>query len=297
MKSKLKTFFKIFWRSLTDISYYKDIAKAKFSFSLKYLYIFLFFVALARGIVFASSLSFIIPEIPQFIENAKDAARELYPAELVLTFEDGKLSTNVEEPYYIEIPSQFRDGVDADEPVSLAVIDTSASVEDLSQYETVFLITETALVAPDDDTRGVGGYRVIPFDDFGDDSEALSGVFDRNIYIQVVDQLLPYLDNLPSIVYGLIVGALLVWPFFAGAVSLVGSMIYLLFMTVVVLIFAKIVKRDLEYGKLYQLGMHGATLPILITTVLAGFSIYVPLLYTLIFLVFMGMVVVKFSKE
>jgi len=271
--NKLKNFWRVFTKSIGSISYYKDVARAKFSFSLKYLYFLLFLIALLSGIVSAVKLSYLIPKIPEYKESIKSQALNFYPKELIVTIKNQKITTNVTEPYFVG---------------SFAVIDTKIAPADFSKFPNKAIVGDSFIAVPD--SSGNEGYRLISLTDY------LKNVpnntqFNQKDYLAVVNKLLPYLNYLPTIAYYLIAIALFVLPFLVAGFTLLGRMFTLLFSSLALLILAKIMKRDLNYGKIYQLSLHALTIPVVLTFVSVYFVFPVAWLNTVIFLAYMILVI------
>jgi len=262
--NKFKTFFRTLYRSVVDFNYYADILKAPFSFSLKYLFLLLFLVQFLNGIIMAKNIATVIPKLPKFIEEVKTTAQGFFPKDLVVTFNNGKVRTNVDEPYFIDLPKNLFGKEEL--KGHFITIDTKAAVEDIKKYDTAVLLTKNAFVFPDKNQ----GYRVQFLND-------MKGYFmiDQTVYKKILGQGLPYLNYLPLLVYLSIAAALIVWPFFSSAFALLGKLIYLLIFSLILLVTAKIMSKNLGYKKVYQLAMHASTLPVIISFVsgLTGFII------------------------
>lgn len=291
---KLKVFFTSFKRSLTDTAYYQDVVKAKFSFSLKYLYLLMFIIALIRGVMLVPGMIMVITELPDIRATIDSAAAELYPEELVLTIEGGVLTTNVEEPYFVPFPGELDARVDGESYdssnySSLVAIDTEGSVGEYESYDSLILLTETSVVYPDDNTADVGGYRVLPLREIQSDL-----VIDKQFYDELIAKLLPYLDYAPLVLSVLIVLLILVIPFFLASFYTVGRLFYLLITTLLLLVFVKVIKRDLKYSDIYRISMHTLTAPVILAFVVSLFNYQLPILsYTALFLAITGYVIVK----
>ncbi len=277
--NKLKTFWRTFVKSFHP-SYYKDILKAKFSFSFKYLTFLLFVVSLVSVIVIAVGLFPLRSEIPGFIEKAKRVVTTAYPEKLVVGVKDHKLITNVKEPYFVDLPDTSK---------HLISVDTKGKVEDYGKYNAFVLVTENYLVVPQD-SNSYESYRVYPLVDYLKDVP--NGVIlNKEVYQNLASQALPYVEKLPTyFAVGLVILVVL-GPILGTVLILVWYMFYLLIFSPILLLVAKIMKKDLSYSQIYRLGMHAITLPILITT-----FVHFPLLFSLILLVFMIAVFTKFNK-
>ena len=254
--NKLKTFFYSFKKSLTDFNYYLEIVKAKFSFSLKYLFLLLIFVSFFTSISFASSILKTIPKVPSFVEKGKILVNKFYPKELEITIKDGSLSTNIKEPYFIKMPQEFMDKNNAS--LNLITIDTTAKVEDIKKYNTALLVTKNAVVYPDKNEQ----YKVSFLNKVPDYK------IDKKIYDQLAAKLLSYSKYIIPVMKFAAILSLIVLPFIMAPLALMGKLIYLLFMTVPLFILALILKKKLSYGKVYQLSIHGLTIPIVLDLVI-----------------------------
>lgn len=286
---KLSTFVYIFWESLTKPEYYKNIIDAKFSFSLKYLYILLSFSTLLLGLKSALIIAKSTPHIPDFIKTTKTVLSKIYPEELTITITEKKISTNVVEPYYISFPNEL--GVSEGELKYLLAIDTSADIADFDKYQSLFLLSKEFVAMKDNST----GYKVQALD------EILKNVPDgatmkKSDFNALVALLDPYYQYIYPAVYVFIVFLVTLWPLFVAVLGLVGRLIMLVFSSLLLFIFAKILKRGLTYKNIYQMSMHGLTLPVLISTFLMLTNFRFPFVSLFAFLIWMAAVIWKQKK-
>lgn len=288
----LKTFGRTFVKSLTSPKYYRDILKAKCSFSLKYLVLLLFIVNVLMAIKIGTLVNKYYPQAAPFISEIKQIIIDFYPKELVLTIKKQKIITNVKEPYFIEFPKQLSKII-AGFYKHLIVIDTKGKVDDYKKYESLILVTADKLVTPDDRTKG--NYQVVPLSDKL--IEVPDGTkINKNLYGEAVGKVLPYFDRIARYIYALILIGIVLIPFVGTAFSLFGKLIYLLPAALLLWLLVKILKKKLNYGKIYCLGMHGLTLPIVVNFGLGLFNFHLPLLYSLIFFVWMIVVLVQIKE-
>ena len=276
--NKLKIFGKTLIKSLTEPKYYTDVLKAPFSFSFKYLLTLFFFILFIQGLIFSLSIIPLIPKIPHYVSEGKKIVKSFYPPELTVTVKDGNVRTNVDEPYAIPFPPQFKEN-----NMNFAVIDTKASVEDAKKYNTLLFITKNAVVYPD--TSSKGGYKVNFLSDF-------KGylILNNEVYNRLVDKILPYFDYLPIFIYVMFVFALLFMPFFGSFFYLSGVLFYLLFLSILLFIVTKIMKKGLSYVQVFHLGMHGITFSLVFSTLKTIFNVQIPYPYTLPFILWMLLV-------
>jgi hypothetical protein len=209
--------------------------------------------------------------VPQIKVQAASAVRNFYPAELIVTVNNKKIQTNVKEPYSVG---------------SILVIDTKAAAEDYPRYQPKMLLTDSLLIVPDNTTSGT--FKALPLEDVLKDVPN-GTVFDKSLYTQITERYLPWLNYLPAAISLFAVLSFLILPWVAGFFSLVGWLLALLLISLLLWIVAKIMKKSLGYGKVYQLAMHGTTAAVLLSFVAGSFGVrlgIVPSLVTLVFTAF-----------
>ncbi|PIV08542.1 hypothetical protein COZ40_01035 [Candidatus Roizmanbacteria bacterium CG_4_10_14_3_um_filter_39_13] len=281
---KLNTFWNSFQKSLLDFNYYRDIIKASFWFSFKYLFFLLICLSFIRSVQLGIQYSKIRNKIPSYITMGKKELTSLYPKELELRISNGKLYTNVVEPYVIEFPKVFgnMDGK------HLAVIDTKGIADNYPKYNALILATRQALVYPDKQQGNAISTKMYYF------SELKRSLYiDHALYSKMVQRADPLIKKLPKIIDTFVIIGLLLLPFFGGLFWLSGTLFGLIFLTILVWIMEKIAKTSFGYKTLFRLGMHGVTWSILFSFMLGITNQSVPYLYNLIFIVWMGFVLFK----
>ncbi|MDP3994912.1 MAG: DUF1189 family protein [bacterium] len=283
---KLSTLTYVFWESLTKPGYYINITTAKFSFSLKYLYLLLSFSSLLLGVKFALGIAGHTPQIPDFIEKTKIVLSQIYPEELIITVKDRKISTNVQEPYFISVPKEMV--IPEKEAKYLVAIDTSADIADFDKYQSLFLLSKEFVAMKDNST----GYKVQALDEILKDvpDGATMKNSDFNALAAGLD---PYYRYIYPAVYAFIIMLLTLWPLLVAGVGLTGKLIMLVFSSLLLFIFAKILKRGLTYKNIYQMSMHGLTLSVLISTFLTLVNFSFPYISLFAFLAWMMVVIWK----
>lgn len=285
---KLKTFWYSFQNSLLNPSYYLEVVKARYWFSFKYLFFLLVCLSLVRSVQLGSAYALIRNTIPSYITTGKSELLKLYPKELELRISNGKLYTNVEEPYIIEIPKIFGETGG----MHLAVIDTEGKADDYLEYNTLVLATRQALVYPEKKQGDRTTTQMYYF------SELKRSIYiDYSLYKKGIDALSPYLDKLPKVLdYSVVLGLILL-PFFGGLFWTSGTLFGLVFLTAIMWIIEKIMKTTYGYGTLFRMGMHGVTWAILFTFLLDTTGRHISSLYSLIYFGFMIFILVKNKKS
>lgn len=283
---RLKLFGRVLWRSCTDPGYYKDILKARASFSLKFLFVFALLFSLVATVQYAVAFAAFLPKMPGYLAMAREKGMTLYPKDLVVTVKDGVVSTNAKEPYVIDFPFALPQDTE-NKPDHLLVIDTKATAERFTEYKSVVVLGKSTVYYRDDK-----GYKFYPLTD-------MKGtlVINKAQYDEWAGKVLPYLQYLPQMVYGLGIAGLVLLPFMLTTGRVVGYLLALVVLTMFSLVLARVMKKKLAYGALYRLGMHAITVPVLVTYFLQFFGISVPFLFPLIFVGWMGVVLPRVSRS
>lgn len=224
------------------------------------------------------------------INQTVDRIVHFYPEELVITIQDGKASTNVDEPYMLKFgdifPTEnwnqtFKEGFEEGlaqegefgdlDDFNLAVIDTKTpfSMEQFREYQTLVWLTEDALYVISENQGAEG----IPLE--GD-----------NIVItkQLVDEgMETILVQVKSVIPVLAVFMLI----FAFILVVIGRMLYLLLFSLFLFIAYSIMNLPYDYGAAYKMGIYAITLPTLVSMALfmtqpfTGFGGF-PFLFTIL---------------
>lgn len=140
-------FFKTLILSFISPHYYATLLKKPLSFSFQYYFVFqLFFALLATTYI---ALRFFLP-YRDFVEHLPENIVQLYPDELIVSINNGQVSTNVHEPYHIP-SSVVYPLMNTLEQVStssahrdfenILIIDTHATAENMHNYQTWSLLS------------------------------------------------------------------------------------------------------------------------------------------------------------
>ena len=244
-------FLKNIKRSIYDPEFYRALLTKPFSYSIKYFVLFSLLIALVATIYLSLS---VLPKINDFLENVSPTVLNYFPDDLEVTIEDGLASTNVPEPYFLEIPFEVPKDIEAKPDVhgygieNLLVIDTrsdESTLEEFKSYNTIMLLNRKSLMYYDENQVAIQSLAEIP--DFKLDKEVISSLLAK---------IVPYFR---------LVGPLFVVFVFGGYFSYVfiGRMFYLIFAALLVWIIAKLKKVNIGYQKAYQLGLHLITASLL----------------------------------
>ena len=244
-------FFKNIQRSIYSPEFYRGLLVKPFSYSFKYFILFSLLIALVATIYLSFSLW---PKVSGFLENISPAVLDYFPDELEIVIKDGVASTNVPEPYFLEIPFEVPEDIEIRPDIhghgieNLLVIDTrsdEATLEEFKSYNTIMLLNRKTLMHYDEDQVAVQSLAEMP------DFELNKGVISS-----LLTKIVPYFR---------LVGPFFIIFVFVGyfAFVVVGRMFYLLFAALLIWIIAKVKKVNIGYKKAYQLGLHLLTASIL----------------------------------
>jgi hypothetical protein len=258
---KLITFLYSFKQTFTSPTYYADIIQARFSFSLKFYFTyFLLYTLVATTIV---SLRIFLP-FGSFLETVPGNINRMYPSELEITIEDGVLSTNVVEPYFIPMTvfnpliESFDEHVlgETAGPQNVVVIDTGAYLEAYEGYDTFALITDTDIIYTNDD----GNREVVSLKDID------SLTVNKSAVSKILTVVEPYMQTIvPILIVFFFVFMSIVFPAF--------GLLYILWIGLLVFVSAKLWNVPVGYSKSYQMGLHLVVIPTTIFGLLGLFDI------------------------
>jgi len=266
-------FLKDIKESVYGPSYYNAVKDKPFSYSLKYYLLLSLLVAFLSTVM----LSFVVvPKIKTFLNVFTEEVLNIYPEELTITIRGGEAFTNVQEPYFIEAPQEWKEGFPSSYNIeNIVVIDTetSFSMEKFRDYRSLCYLSREGIACYEENGAvTVTSLREVP--DIMIDKALVSSSFQK---------VSPFLNLIYPVVF------ILFW---------MGLFVFLLFRLVYLLIAALLVwgiygikKVKIGYKKSYQIGMHLMTLPVLLTLLIQyplnflGMNIRFPFLFTILFLV------------
>ncbi len=285
---KLKIFIRAFQRSVTDFTYYRELLNYDFWFSIKYIFALSFLTIFLQTVIFALQVAFLLPQLPSGVDYLEKRMLESYPDDLVVKIKDGILTTNQENPYHIDVP-EIRELGDFRHFIT---INTEASISDFEKAGSFMLVTDQAIVLPDDPTgQQLSSYQVMSLKDVPKDV-----VIDQETYRLWIAGLNPVFDLIPKIAPFVLLAGILIVPLFGMLYSAGSNLLLLLLLNVVVWMVSMAFGLKLGYWKLYQLGIHGLTIPMLLVMFFTSVSANMPLLFTSAFLFWMVLVLSNLSK-
>ncbi len=242
----------VFTKSLTSPSYAKDIVKTNFSFSLKYFAVLAFVASIFSVVVMAKDVT---QDLFLTLSSVEETIVSSYPEDLIITLENGELSTNQPEPKIFEFPERTEG-----DPENLLVFDSNGTLEDLNNYDTLILVNKTNVLV-----RGNGNIEVYPLADFPNTQITSETVRELAVSAR------PFLNALPYIALFFVFIATLVYYF--GF-----RLVYLIIVAAILGLVGLLAGLKLKFAKYYQIAIHAITLPLVIEVLAKtlNFSIMLP---------------------
>ena len=280
IRKSIQTFIDVFWKSVSNKLFFKSILSEPFIYSLLFLFILLLILQIAS--VWKNTLWIWnnVPTLHSQISVLENSLETIYPEELVLTIKDGELMSNVPEPYVIRTPPEWLRIFNINESKNLAVIDTKADIEKFNSYDSLLLITKNSVVY--NDQTGIHSQS------FAKDSEEL--VIDKVRYTVFINFIRPLITNfIPFIKFGLVFYVVF-GPLIGASIWLLIYLFYVLCMSVILILISKMIQSYLIYSQIFHISIYGLTLPIVSTFVLSVVGVWIPFLFTLIFMTWMTII-------
>ena len=283
----LKTFFYSLKKSLFEPKYYKDVAKVNFWFSFKYLWFLLFLLTFIKMLTLSGQYLYKRNRIQPEVNKIMIYAENFYPRELKLQIKNGKLSTNVREPYVFDLEKdKLQEG-----QKHLLIIDTQGSIENYPSYNSYILATRNAVVYPSESKNNkIGETSVFYFRELKKDF-----TLEKKTYDNLLNIVKPYVPRFGLFVDWVFLSFSPLFIIFGSFFWTIGVMFGLLFLTFFVWIVNLIFKKQYSFGSLFKMGMHAITWPILISEISKYLNSPYPKFYSLIFLIWM--LVILFQKS
>ena len=226
-------------------------------------------IGLSLGIAYSSSLvPFALSSFPERLVSA-------YPADLVVTFGSGIVTTNQPAPYYVANPIT-KDMLGTSTPKYLTIFDTDDKLGiDLQQNDTYALVKKTYVIAPDNNG---GGDRITTFS-----KEDGTTTVSRADVAGFVAKLKPYFA--PVLIIGgfvLVLLGIVVGTFF----WLVFHCLYMFLPAALLWFFMYLRNTKTTYGESYVLALYASIPVAIISFLLTLLGLPLPgMTYTLLLLI------------
>lgn len=215
-------------------------------------------------------------------QEQKAIIQNLYPDDLVLTFDNGKLTTNQSAPIAIPFPKEWsgKDG----HPTNLLVIDRDAEVsrKAIERNDTFILANETEIGFSD---TNKGKTEIIAF-----------AKMDINKKIEVTNSNFDYwvIERGSSIVQRAVLFLMSVLPLLMYLGLWIGYIVYSLFGALIVWLAAHIRDHKLHYGQAYASTLYLLPASFVVSLLMSAIAFHIPLLFTI---VLFGMALLNFERQ
>ncbi len=252
---KLKAFYYIIIKSISDPMWYKDMLNTTMSFSMKYL----FSLAFVLSILVTGNLYFtLVPEVNKGLSTLIKEAKAAYPQDLVIEIKGGQWFINRPEPFVVPLPKTFESAESnlQKTPKNFIVMYKTGTLDDLERFDTFILVNNVNVIV-----RNNNKIEAYPIKD------AQDGKLDYTTYISAIDQLSSYTVYVAPVMLSLI----FVVFFLANSLF---RLIPIFISTIFVWIIAKALANQTKTGyitdfnKIYRVVLHTSTLPILLSVLM-----------------------------
>lgn len=203
------------------------------------------------------------------IDQLGDNFIEWYPGELIVTIQNGIISTNQIEPYTIPLPTWFREDTESSTSLkNLFVIDTASSptIERAEEYKTLVLVGENALGFVTDTAT----FEIIPI------TKDTNLVIDQSLIENITQKGINFAKKTGFLLLLIFIPLLLFSVFFST------TLLYLAFGALVVLLIARSKKLSYTYVQSYSIALYLICLPQALSILNGKIGVYIPFLRTIL---------------
>lgn len=257
-------FFKTVKSSIYSPEFYKGVSQRSLFSAILYFLLLSVLVTIIQSI--NPVVSFVTvgeKEVQKFVSSMVNS----YPQELEVKIQNGKVTSNVKEPYFIPIPEYMTSGTSA-EYKNIAIIDTKTpfSASQFNTYKTLsWVSSDTVFILGDNK----GQIRTV------DLSKTSDFIINKKIVNSFVEKFSPFLKLLTPIV--------VVSVFFGILFLHLLRFVYLFFLALLLKLLFNLLKQPKSYGESYKIGLYAMTAGTLFE-LLIGFIKFpgIPLAFTVI---------------
>lgn len=252
--------------SVFDPDFYGKIKHHSLSSALKYFFLFILLLSVVNIVIIAYDLGV---KIPGEIKSSVNQAVMSFPSDLEVNLEDGQVTTNATEPYFVPFPEMDQEteysGVN-----NLLVIDTKTpfSSAQFDQYKTVAWLTKDSLF-----------YQNREFEQRSLDLSKFDNIsINKNFVQDLANKINPWINYIGP--------ALILLSFIFLFIGFTFYLIYFLFLGVLIFFLSRIFKWGLNYSASYKTAIYASTFSILLDYALLNTAAYTgffgfPFLFTL----------------
>jgi len=278
--SKLKAFYYSFYKSVSSLSYYKNVVLAPLSFSVKYFLMLTILVSV--GISTVATIS-ALPKIQKGLNSFINTAANYYPDDLIITSKGGQININKPEPFIVPFPKGSLEltSQTKKELENLIVFDSNGTLDDMEKYKTLILVNKSNLLIQSQDKIEARSFKDYP-----------DGRLTKQEVVKTIDSIKPFISLVPVIMFlAILFGTLL---YYAGV-----KFILVLPVALGLMLVGNIKKLQMPFSKYLQIALHTFTLPLIveIVSMVVKFPIQLPLWFFILNLLFGILVVSKLKPN
>jgi len=234
--------FKKIVSSVYSPDFYKTIPESSFGSAIGYFSLLSLFLAVIYLIIAIPTLLQSSNQIEKYITKLVNS----YPENLQVLIKDGKVSTNVTEPYYLY----------SDNGEKIGVLDTKTpySASKFAEYNVFFWVAKDSAFIK----NSSGEVQV----------EDLSKISNFTLNKEVVNTFRQKIDPYVSYVNPIVC----IFSFLGRFMVSFGRLTYLIFFALPILLVLKIMKIGANYKAAYKVGIYAMTLPLIVEIILSFFK-------------------------
>jgi len=259
-------------------------------FSFRYLFCLIFLLICIYTIITFTPL---VIEITTFFNKSQinyELVKDLFPDGLALTIKDGILRTNVDEPYYVDIPKTINYSIDSKH---LLVFDTKNTYSSLIDYQSSIVITKNNIYIMNNLKDAKNDFQTFSL-------KEITGyyVINKTVYLRFIESFKAYLPHISIFLYIIFGFFLIFFPILTTLVYLVALIIYLLFFSILIyylFMFLHIYKFSVK--RIFQISLHAITVSIIFQLVQSLLHISVPYTFTVPFFIWMTYILNSLLKN
>ena len=240
--------------SIFDPKFYSKIEHQSLGSALKYYFLFILALSIVNIVIIGYELGV---QIPREIRSSINQAATSYPSDLEVSLDDGQVTTNATEPYFVPFPEMGEDsqysGLN-----NILVIDTKTpfSSAQFNQYKTLAWLTKDSLF-----------YNNREFDQRSLDLSEFDDITVNKAFVgDLLSKVNPWLNYLGP--------ALILFTFIGLFIGFSFSLVYFLFLAVLIFFLSGIFKWGLNYSASYKTAIYASTLGFILDLVLLHTGVY-----------------------
>jgi len=248
--------FRTIAKNIYDPIHFRVVRSETNGAAIKYYYKLVMVLALILTVIF--SVIF-VPALLSFTKLIKTEGATWYPADLVVTIKEGKVSINAPEPYKFPLPVSWLEQMKKVETTNkpnaknwdlenLLVIDTQNqfNLDQFKTYQTPVWITADSFIYEDNN-----GINIRPL------AKEFSLIIDQAKVSYWIGQITPFLNALAPI--------LVIFLFLVLVVAFSVYLLTFFLIALLVMLIGRLKQIKLSYGEAYRVAIHAATLPLIIS--------------------------------